>query len=39
MGDYDPVDHPTDYVSKFKMLPKQNQKQEEKIAEMHKTLT
>lgn len=38
VGDYDPQDHPPGYVSEFKMLPKQTQKQEDKIAEIHKTL-
>ncbi|KAI0207138.1 FERM domain-containing protein 5 [Lamellibrachia satsuma] len=39
LGDYDPQDHLPGYVSQFKMLPKQTQKQEEKIAEIHQTLT
>jgi len=39
VGDYDPEDHNKDYVAQFKMLPKQNQKQEEKIAEAHKNLS
>jgi len=39
VGDYDPEDHKGDYVSNFKMLPKQTAKQEEKIAEIHKELT
>ena len=39
VGDYDPQDHPPGYVSQFKMLPKQTQKQEEKIAEIHKGLS
>ncbi len=38
VGDYDPQDHPPGYVTEFKMLPKQTQKQEEKIAELHKQL-
>ena len=38
VGDYDPVDHPPNYVAEFKMLPKQTQKHEEKIAELHKGL-
>ena len=38
LGDYDPVDHKGDYVSSFKMLPKQTAKQEEKIADIHKEL-
>ncbi|KAK2163444.1 hypothetical protein LSH36_79g04025, partial [Paralvinella palmiformis] len=36
VGDYDPQDHPSGYITQFKMLPKQTQKQEEKIAEFHK---
>ncbi|CAH1796465.1 unnamed protein product [Owenia fusiformis] len=36
VGDYDPEDHPPEYVSEFKMLPKQTEKMEEKIAEIHK---
>ena len=38
VGDYDPQDHPPGYVAQFKMLPKQTTKQEEKIADIHKTL-
>lgn len=38
VGDYDPEDHPPGYVAEFKMLPKQNAKMEEKIAELHQTL-
>ena len=39
VGDYDPADHPADYVSQFKMLPKQTQRQEEKIHDIQKGLT
>ena len=39
LGDYDPADHAPDYVSQFKMLPKQTAKHEEKITEAHRTLT
>lgn len=39
VGDYDPEDHPPGYVAQFKMLPKQTAKQEDKIAEIHKSLT
>ena len=35
-GDYDEEEHQAGYVSKHKMLPKQTNKQEEKIAEIHK---
>ncbi|CAD5112820.1 DgyrCDS2031 [Dimorphilus gyrociliatus] len=38
LGDYEPQDHPPGYVSQLKMLPKQNEQQEERIAELHKTL-
>ncbi|XP_029643341.1 FERM domain-containing protein 5 isoform X2 [Octopus sinensis] len=38
LGDYDEQDHPPGYVSQFKMLPKQNLRMEEQIAEIHKTL-
>lgn len=38
VGDYDPEEHLVDYVNKFKMLPKQTPKQEEKIAELHRGL-
>lgn len=39
VGDYDPQDHPQGYVTEFKMLPKQNSRQEEQIMELHKTLS
>ena len=39
VGDYDPQDHPQGYVTEFKMLPKQNSRQEELIMELHKTLS
>lgn len=35
LGDYDPDVHLEGYVSEYKMLLKQAQKQEEKIAELH----
>ena len=38
VGDYDPQDHPAGYVSEFKMLPKQTNKHEDRIAELHKNL-
>ena len=38
VGDYDLEDHPPGYVAQFKMLPKQTAKQEEKIAEIHKSM-
>ncbi|XP_030326889.1 FERM domain-containing protein 3 isoform X1 [Strigops habroptila] len=36
LGDYDPEEHPENYISDFKIFPKQSQKLEKKIAEMHK---
>ncbi|KAF1474964.1 FERM domain-containing protein 3, partial [Eudyptula minor novaehollandiae] len=36
LGDYDPDEHPENYVNDFKIFPKQSQKLEKKIAEMHK---
>ncbi|VDN02433.1 unnamed protein product [Thelazia callipaeda] len=36
IGDYDAEDRPKDYVSKYKLLLKQTEKHEEKIAEAHK---
>nr|XP_015217881.1 PREDICTED: FERM domain-containing protein 3 isoform X2 [Lepisosteus oculatus] len=37
LGDYDSDEHPEDYVSEFKMFPKQTLKLEKKIAEIHKS--
>ncbi|XP_025948316.2 FERM domain-containing protein 3-like isoform X1 [Dromaius novaehollandiae] len=36
LGDYDPDEHPENYISDFKIFPKQSQKLEKKIAEIHK---
>ncbi|XP_052634058.1 FERM domain-containing protein 3 isoform X1 [Harpia harpyja] len=36
LGDYDPDEHPENYISDFKIFPKQSQKLKKKIAEMHK---
>ncbi|PKU46356.1 ferm domain-containing protein 3 [Limosa lapponica baueri] len=36
LGDYDPDEHPENYISDFKIFPKQSQKLEKKIAEMHR---
>ncbi|XP_056370416.1 FERM domain-containing protein 3 isoform X2 [Oenanthe melanoleuca] len=36
LGDYDPDEHPENYINDFKIFPKQSQKLEKKIAEMHK---
>lgn len=38
LGDFDAEEHLVDYVSQFRMLPKQTPRQEQKIAELHKTL-
>ncbi|XP_030423290.1 FERM domain-containing protein 3 isoform X2 [Gopherus evgoodei] len=35
LGDYDPDEHPDNYISNFKIFPKQSQKLERKIAEIH----
>ncbi|CAM5146313.1 unnamed protein product [Natator depressus] len=35
LGDYDPDEHPDNYISDFKIFPKQSQKLEKKIAEIH----
>uniref|UniRef100_H3A0M1 FERM domain containing 3 n=1 Tax=Latimeria chalumnae TaxID=7897 RepID=H3A0M1_LATCH len=37
LGDYDPEEHSDDYISEFKMFPKQSQKLERKITEIHKS--
>ncbi|KAK2513844.1 Frmd3 [Columba guinea] len=36
LGDYDPDEHPENYISDFSIFPKQSQKLEKKMAEMHK---
>ncbi|NXN78073.1 FRMD3 protein, partial [Bombycilla garrulus] len=36
LGDYDADEHPENYINDFKIFPKQSQKLEKKIAEMHK---
>ncbi|XP_004285425.1 FERM domain-containing protein 3 isoform X2 [Orcinus orca] len=36
LGDYDPDEHPENYVSEFEIFPKQSQKLERKIVEIHK---
>uniref|UniRef100_A0A8D2ZFG1 FERM domain containing 3 n=1 Tax=Scophthalmus maximus TaxID=52904 RepID=A0A8D2ZFG1_SCOMX len=36
LGDYDPEEHPSDYISDFKLFPKQSLKLERKIIELHK---
>ncbi|CAB4015581.1 FERM domain-containing 5-like, partial [Paramuricea clavata] len=39
LGDYDPEDHKEGYLSEFRVVPKQNEKLEAKIAENHKNLS
>ncbi|XP_052459562.1 FERM domain-containing protein 3 [Carassius gibelio] len=36
LGDYDPEEHPADYISDFKLFPKQSLKLENKIMEIHR---
>ncbi|XP_041082865.1 FERM domain-containing protein 3 [Polyodon spathula] len=36
LGDYEPDEHPEDYITEFKLFPKQTQKLEKKIVEIHK---
>ncbi|KAM8886364.1 FERM domain-containing protein 3 isoform 2-T2 [Spinachia spinachia] len=36
LGDYDPEEHPSDYIRDFKLFPKQSLKLEKKIIEIHK---
>lgn len=37
IGDYDPDEHPDNYMCDFKIFPKQSQKLERKIVEVHKS--
>ncbi|KAM4810033.1 FERM domain-containing protein 3 [Rhinophrynus dorsalis] len=37
IGDYDPDEHPDNYICDFKIFPKQSQKLERKIAEIHRS--
>jgi len=37
IGDYDAEEHLVDYVSQFRLLPKQTPRHEQRIAELHKT--
>ncbi|XP_036383736.1 FERM domain-containing protein 3 isoform X2 [Megalops cyprinoides] len=37
LGDYDPEEHPADYINEFRLFPKQTHKLERKIMELHKT--
>ncbi|XP_062937213.1 FERM domain-containing protein 3 isoform X2 [Cynocephalus volans] len=36
LGDFDPDEHPENYISEFEIFPKQSQKLERKIVEIHK---
>lgn len=35
LGDYDPDEHPENYISEFEIFPKQSQKLERRMAEIH----
>lgn len=35
LGDYDPEEHPADYISDFKLFPKQSLRLERKIMDIH----
>ncbi|XP_021396393.2 band 4.1-like protein 2 isoform X14 [Lonchura striata] len=37
LGDHDPEEHSSDYISEFQFAPNQTQEMEEKVAELHKT--
>ncbi|NXY41884.1 E41L2 protein, partial [Ceuthmochares aereus] len=37
LGDHDPAEHRSDYISEFRFAPNQTQELEEKVAELHKT--
>ncbi|XP_057877401.1 band 4.1-like protein 2 isoform X6 [Melospiza georgiana] len=37
LGDHDPGEHSSDYISEFQFAPNQTQEMEEKVAELHKT--
>ncbi|XP_041571108.2 band 4.1-like protein 2 isoform X27 [Taeniopygia guttata] len=37
LGDHDPAEHSSDYISEFQFAPNQTQEMEEKVAELHKT--
>ncbi|KAM4785146.1 band 4.1-like protein 2 isoform 5-T6 [Cyanocitta cristata] len=37
LGDHDPEEHHSDYISEFQFAPNQTQEMEEKVAELHKT--
>lgn len=36
LGDFDPDEHPENYISEFEIFPKQSQKLERKIVDIHK---
>ncbi|XP_031820138.1 band 4.1-like protein 2 isoform X17 [Sarcophilus harrisii] len=37
LGDYDPEEHSSDYISEFQFAPNQTKEMEEKVVELHKT--
>ncbi|XP_068253183.1 band 4.1-like protein 2 isoform X11 [Nyctibius grandis] len=37
LGDHDPEEHRSDYISEFQFAPNQTQEMEDKVAELHKT--
>ncbi|XP_027704347.1 band 4.1-like protein 2 isoform X2 [Vombatus ursinus] len=37
LGDYDPEEHSSDYISEFQFAPNQTKEMEEKVIELHKT--
>ncbi|XP_062495679.1 band 4.1-like protein 2 isoform X6 [Pezoporus occidentalis] len=37
LGDHDPEEHRSDYISEFQFAPNQTQEMEEKVAELHRT--
>lgn len=36
LGDYDPLEHPDDYLADFRFAPNQNRELESRVAELHK---
>jgi hypothetical protein len=38
LGDYDPEENEQGYISEFRIVPKQSEKLEKKISEIHKQL-
>lgn len=37
LGDYDPEEHGTDYISEFRFAPNQTRELEERVMELHRT--